>query len=153
MADRQNQHEPDAASLLAQAEQAAAGSALGSEAPARFIFLMAFLFAAILSTYGLIETALWYWSFLLFLPLFLWYFLASRKRPKPRAALKHSGKYMWAVFLLIGGTQFSNFWLPQTWVLALAKFALLFVVLICAFWLMRRESIKSRIKDGNEHAA
>jgi hypothetical protein len=83
----------------------------------------------------------------------VWYIFWSRKRAKSRPALKHSGKYMLGVFVMLAGMQFGNFWIPQTWLLVALKFVALFAVLTTAFWVMRRETITSRIKDGNEQAS
>lgn len=138
--------------LLAQVEEASAASVSATEPPPGFLLGLALIYAGIFSLYGVIDSALWYWSLLLFLPVLGWYIYWSRKRPKSRPALKHSGKYMLGVFLMIGGMQFSNFWIPQTWLLIALKFIALLTVLLTAFWVMRRETITSRIKDGNEQA-
>lgn len=143
----------DAAVLLAQAEQASAASVNTTEPPQSLIMSLAVVYAGIFALRGVIDSALWYWSILLFIPLAVWYLFWSRKRAKPRPALKHSGKYMLGVFLLMAGTQFSNFWVPQSWPVTTLKFVALFTVIVAAFWVMRRETITSRIKDGNEQAS
>lgn len=149
----QNPPTHDAQALLAQAEEASTASVRATEPPLGFLLSLALTYAGIFSLHGIINSALWYWSLLLFLPLLVWYIYWSRKRPKSRPALKHSGKYMLGVFLMIGGMQFGNFWIPQTWLLIALKFMALFAVLITALWVMRRETITSRIKDGNEQAS
>lgn len=87
----------EAAELLAQAELASTDSVNATEAPKLFLFSLVFVVAAIFSLYGVISTALWFWSFILFLPLIGWYALWARKRPKSRPASRHSGKYMLGV--------------------------------------------------------
>lgn len=143
----------DAKALLAQAEAASTASVRTTEPPFGFLLSLALLWAGIFSLYGVINSALWYWSLLLFLPMLVWYIFWSRKRAKSRPALKHSGKYMLGAFAMLAGMQFGNFWVPQTWLFVALKFMLLLAVLTTAFWVMRRETITSRIKDGNEQAS
>lgn len=52
---------------------------------------------------------------------------------------------------MIAATQVSNFWVPLTWPEAGVKFVALLVAFDGTLWFMRSETIKSRIKDGNEH--
>ncbi|WP_417364419.1 hypothetical protein [Glutamicibacter arilaitensis] len=152
MASSQDPSPEEAAALLSRAEQSSADSVKTTEAPTAFLLTLAFLCASIFALHGVIDDVFWYWSWAVFLPMIAGYFFWTRKRPKPRPALQHSGKYMVGIFLMIVGLQFSNFWIPQRWWFAILKFVLLFAVLTIAFWIMRRESIKSRIKDGNEQA-
>ncbi|MNW26351.1 hypothetical protein D3C74_31170 [compost metagenome] len=108
--------------------------------------------AAIFSLYGVIDIALWYWSPVLFVPLIAWYAYWSRQRPKSRPALRHSGKYIAVMLFMMLTLQLCTFWIPQTWLFAIPKFLALAAVFTGSLWIMRRETIKSRIKDGNEQA-
>ncbi|MGH3652316.1 hypothetical protein [Glutamicibacter sp.] len=152
MSHSQIPSEREAASLLAAAKEAASGTVSATEAPQAFMIVLAILSAAIFSLYGVIDTALWYWSPALFAPLIAWYVLWARQRPKRRPALRHSGKYIAVMLLMMLALQFSNFWIPQTWLIAILKFLALVAVFTGALWIMRRETIKSRVKDGNEQA-
>ncbi|PRB69407.1 hypothetical protein [Arthrobacter sp. MYb213] len=149
----QNQPAHDAKALLAQAEEASTASVSATEPPRGLLLSLALICAAIFSLHGVINSALWYWSLLLFLAPLVWYIYWSRKRAKSRPALNHSGKYMLGVCLMMAGMQFSNFWIPQTWLFVALKFMTVFAVLSTALWVMRRETITSRIKDGNEQAS
>ncbi|MFJ2146410.1 hypothetical protein ACIOJF_14060 [Glutamicibacter sp. NPDC087831] len=152
MSHSQNPLPDEAAELLSQAERSSADSVHSTAAPRAFMIVLGIVSAAIISLYGVIDTALWHWSPVLFAPLIAWYALWARQRPKRRPALKHSGKYIAVMLLMMLALQFSNFWMPQTWLFAILKFLALVAVFTGALWIMRRETIKSRIKDGNEQA-
>ncbi len=152
MSHSQNPPPDEAAALLSQAERSSADSVYATEAPKAFMIVLAILSAAIFSLYGVIDTALWYWSPVLFAPLIAWYVLWARQRPKRRPALRHSGNYIAVMLLMMLALQFSNFWIPQTWLSAILKFLALVAVFTGALRIMRRETIKSRVKDGNEQA-
>lgn len=144
--------EREAASQLATAEEAASGTVSATEAPGAFMIALGIVTSAIFSLYGVIDIALWYWSPVLFVPLIAWYAYWSRQRPKSRPALRHSGKYIAVMLFMMLALQLCTFWIPQTWLFAIPKFLALAAVFTGSLWIMRRETIKSRIKDGNEQA-
>lgn len=140
----------DPAQALADVDGASSSMVESTDAPRGF---MVVLVTVIATVFALINVAPW--SVILGLgtlsvPLFLWYHLVMRKRPKRRSALESSGASV-GYFLLFGAVLYSSrYWMPGSWEEVAAKWLVMFVLAGASISLARRADLRHRLKDANE---
>ncbi|GAA1168990.1 hypothetical protein GCM10009673_27570 [Nesterenkonia sandarakina] len=112
------------------------------------------VFVALVATFAaLVNTVPWLVILslgALSVPLFLWYHLVMRKRPKRRPVLERSRPYM-GYFLLFYLVLFlSGYWVPDSWGEVAAKWLVVFALAWTFISLARRAELKNRLKDAHE---
>ncbi|NYJ18173.1 hypothetical protein [Nesterenkonia sandarakina] len=135
---------------LADADGASRSMVESTDAPRGFMVV----FVALVATFAaLVNTVPWLVILslgALSVPLFLWYHLVMRKRPKRRPVLERSRPYM-GYFLLFYLVLFlSGYWVPDSWGEVAAKWLVVFALAWTFISLARRAELKNRLKDAHE---
>lgn len=140
----------DPVEALADVDGASSAMVESTDAPRGF---MVVLVAVIATVFALINVAPW--SVILSLgalsvPLFLWYHLVMRSRPKRRAVLEGSAASM-GYFLVFGAVLYSSrYWIPGSWEEVAAKWLVMFVLAWASISLAGKADLRHRLKDANE---
>ncbi|MGJ9425894.1 hypothetical protein ACHABX_08630 [Nesterenkonia halotolerans] len=140
----------DPTQALADVDGASSSMVESTDAPRGFLFALVALIATV---FALISVVSW-WAILglsaFLVPLFLWYHLVMRRRPKRRPVLERSGVYMGYVLLFCVVLHFSGFWVPGSWGEVVAKWLVVFALAWACISLARGADMRHRLKDANE---
>lgn len=140
----------DPRQALAEVDDASSAMANSTETPRGFMFALVALIATVFTLINMVPWSVILGLNALFIPLGLWYYLAMRKRPKPRPMLNHSGPYMAYVLLLTLVLQFSRFWVTGSWGEAGVKWLVMFGTCWFCVSRMRTSAMRNRLRDARE---
>lgn len=150
MASESESKEFDPRRALADVDCASSSMVASTDAPRGFMLSLVAVTATIFTLANMVPWSVILGLSVLSIPLFLWYHLVMRKRPKRRTVGKHSGLYMAFIFLFMLALHLSSYWVPSSWWAAGAKWVLLFGVSWFCISLARSAEIRNRLKDANE---
>ncbi|WP_218219956.1 hypothetical protein [Nesterenkonia sp. Act20] len=138
------------AQALADVDGASSSMVESTDAPRGFMFA---LVAVIATVFALINVVSWPVIFglsALAVPLFLWYYLVMRKRPKRRHALERSKAYLVYFLLFSAVLHLSGYWGPGSWGEVAAKWLVVFALAWTSISLARKADLQHRLKDASE---
>lgn len=135
---------------LADVDGASSAMANSTDAPRGFMLSLVALIATVFTLINMVPWSVILGLSALSIPLFLWYHLVMRNRPKRRSVVKPSGPYMGYILLFMLILHLSGYWVPSAWGDAGVKWLLMFGTCWLCLSLARSAEMRHRLKDANE---
>lgn len=140
----------NAQQALAEAEDASTAMLKAAEVPRSFMFCCIALISTVLTLINVVPWLVILCLAALSIPLGWWYFLESRKRPKPRYLMTPSAAQAGYMILAIIAMQGSQYWVPDSWVVVVAKGVVIFGIWWFCLSRLRGVVLKDRLKEAYE---
>lgn len=140
----------DATQALADVDGASSSMVESTDAPRGFMLTFVAVAATIFALINVVSWSVILGLAVLAVPLFLWYYLAMRNRPKRRPLVKRSLAYMGCFLLFYAVLYFSGYWVPGSWGEVAAKWLVVFVLSWASISLARKAEMRHRLREANE---
>lgn len=137
---------------LADVDGASSSMVESTDAPRGFALTFVGYIATVFAVINVVPWSAIYVLGAFAVPLFLWYYLAMRRRPKRRPLVKRSLAYMGCILLFGGVLYFSGDWVPGSWGEVAAKWLVVFVLSLASIALARKAEMRHRLKEANERS-